>query len=146
MLHPILPQRFALAPHAVVTDRAKVHDLARALCSLPRQPAEPMGCPMLVSGQVIRIQFSTADRSYPLVRIQASGCEVVTGLGPPRTVSRTPGFWLRLAHDEGVLSSSPFFPVQRRCGPISLPGANVHCPGRMRPGGGTSEQGGSVTG
>ncbi|HEY2549820.1 MAG TPA: hypothetical protein VGI64_04520 [Streptosporangiaceae bacterium] len=133
VLHPILPQNRNLALHAVVTSPAKVHDLARALCALPRMPREPMACPMIISGAVVRIQFSTAGRSYPQVRVQTSGCEQVTGLGPPRTVMRTPGFWLRLAHDTGVLNS-PFFPVQRRpCGPISVPGEIRHCQGKMQP-------------
>jgi hypothetical protein len=143
MLHPILPQRPSLALHAVVTDPARVHDLARALCALPPLPTEPMPCPMLISAGAIRIQFSAGDRAYPPVMIQATGCEEVSGLGAPRTAMRTPGFWLRLAHDEGVLPGSPFFPVQR-CGPITVPGSIAHCPGRMRPGG-TAEQGG-VTG
>lgn len=133
MGHPILPQNIVPRLHAVVTDPAKVHDIARALCALPRLPKEPMACPMLRTGDEIHIQFSTADHSYPQVTVQMTGCEEVTGLGPPRSVIRTPGFWLRLAHDTGVLSS-PFFPVQRQhCGPISVPGEIRHCSGKMQP-------------
>jgi len=71
-----------------ITDAPRVRALAAALCALP--PAPPgLQCPADVGG-VFRLVFAAGGREFHPVRIQMSGCRDVTGIGPPRTWSRSP--------------------------------------------------------
>ncbi|HEY2549819.1 MAG TPA: hypothetical protein VGI64_04515 [Streptosporangiaceae bacterium] len=136
---------YLIAVRSTVTERARVHDLARTLCALPRESSGPINCPAAFVGDSIRLLFSTAQHAYPPIVVNRSGCQDVIGLGKVRTVARSPGFWPTFTRDSGGLPSSIFTPQRRQCGPIVLPGGKRDCPGTVRPGG-IREQGGKATG
>jgi hypothetical protein len=80
---------------------AVVRALASALCALPPMP--PMlHCPASF-GAAYRLFFASGGRAYPLINVETTGCRAVTGLGPARWWTRSPGFWpaLRQALDSG---------------------------------------------
>ncbi|HXZ74448.1 MAG TPA: hypothetical protein VEH31_26775 [Streptosporangiaceae bacterium] len=71
-----------------ITDASQVRALAAALCALP--PMSPgLGCPADFGG-VFQLVFAAGGREFHPVRVQLSGCRDVTGIGPPRSWSRSP--------------------------------------------------------
>lgn len=80
-----------------------VRGLAAALCELPKMPPRPVTCPAEF-GSSMRFGFAAGGHPFPTVTVQATGCRVVTGLGPART-ARSAAFWRTLGKDLG--SSSP---------------------------------------
>jgi hypothetical protein len=71
-----------------ITDASQVRALATALCALP--PMSPgLSCPADFGG-VFRLVFAAGGRDFHPVRVQLSGCRDVTGIGPPRSWSRSP--------------------------------------------------------
>lgn len=86
-----------------------VRHLATALCGLPKLPRGPVNCPADFGGS-FRLAFTAGGRPFPLVTVQTSGCHVVTGLGPARTVPasavRTLGRDLGLKFPLGPASTS----------------------------------------
>jgi hypothetical protein len=71
-----------------ITDASQVRALAAALCALP--PMSPgLGCPADFGG-VFQLVFAAGGRDFHPVRVQLSGCRDVTGIGPPRSWSRSP--------------------------------------------------------
>jgi hypothetical protein len=116
-----------------------VHSLAEALCALPRMRKGVFRCPALFEGSY-RLRFTADGRRLPVVTIQESGCETVTGLGPVRSVSKSPAFWTALAKAVGGLSPLrpvilPLNPGVRVCEPVSdRTLGNTHCPGHATPG------------
>jgi hypothetical protein len=107
------------AAMTVVTSAAKAQTLARTVCALPRFPREPVNCPALVAG-FYRLTFTADGRQLPVVTVQDTGCQTVTGLGMVRTAAGRVAFWKVLDQLAGQ--------------PIQLP---VHLPGNpggpMRP-------------
>ncbi len=94
---------FSFPSSVAVSDVASVRDVARALCALPAMPKQVMSCPMDL-GIDYRLQFSRAQRRFRVVTLDATGCQVVDGLVPPRWIARSPRFWgtlggaMRLRH------------------------------------------------
>jgi hypothetical protein len=140
-LERLQPQRVVLSAQTTVTDAARVHALARALCALPPMSTRVM-CPMLVEG-AYTLWFGGTGRPIPEVRIQQSGCQVVTGLGTNRTVATSPRFWQVLARTAAAgVSISPlpvYLPETRAgtgCEPASRRGTGTmrQCPGPAQPG------------
>lgn len=136
------PPRVVLSAQTTVTDAGRVRALAQALCALPRMSTRIM-CPMLVEG-TYTLWFSAAGHRYPAVRIQESGCEEVTGLGPPRTVATSSRFWLvlaRAAQAGSTISPRPVYLPETQqgtgCSPASRhsTGSMLHCPGPNHPAG-----------
>jgi hypothetical protein len=76
-----------------------VRDLAAALCGLPKSPRGPASCPPQFAGS-LRLAFAAGGRLFRPVSIQVSGCQLVRGLGPVRTVP-SPAFWRTLGKDLG---------------------------------------------
>jgi hypothetical protein len=71
-----------------ITDAPQVRALAAALCALP--PMSPgLSCPADFGG-VFQLVFAAGGRDFHPVRVQLSGCRDVTGIGPPRSWSRSP--------------------------------------------------------
>ena len=71
-----------------ITDAPRVRALAAALCALP--PMSPgLSCPADFGG-VFQLVFAAGGRDFHPVRVQLSGCRDVTGIGPPRSWSRSP--------------------------------------------------------
>jgi len=125
-----------------VTDPARVRAVARALCGLPEMPRGLLHCPALLLGTAYTLHFTAAGRLLPLVTINSTGCEAVTGVGPVRRAT-SPGFWRVLAGAIGVNPPGP--PVfggenpGSACPPPSLHVTKIDgCPGLARPGAGVA--------
>jgi hypothetical protein len=123
-----------------VTDPARVRAVARALCGLPEMPRGLLHCPALLLGTAYTLHFTAAGRLLPLVTINSTGCEAVTGVGPVRRAT-SPGFWRVLA--EAIGRKPPGPPVfggenpGSACPPPSLHITKIDgCPGLARPGAG----------
>ena len=84
-----------------VTNPALIRDVIRALCALPVTPPGVYHCPALLLGTVYTLRFSVGSRPLPLVTIDSTGCEAVTGVGPDRRVTSA-GFWRVLSRALGV--------------------------------------------
>ncbi|HUK67765.1 MAG TPA: hypothetical protein VLW50_03255 [Streptosporangiaceae bacterium] len=93
--------RYRFAGTVTVSEPNHVQTAARALCALPHFPAGSFACPA-DTGTVYALRFSARGRRLPTVAAQATGCEVVRGLGAPRWTSTTPGFWYTLGEVMGV--------------------------------------------
>jgi hypothetical protein len=135
-LQPGFPSQFT------VTDPARVRAVARALCGLPEMPRGLLHCPALLLGTAYTLHFTAAGRLLPLVTINSTGCEAVTGVGPVRRAT-SPGFWRVLA--EAIGRKPPGPPVfggenpGSACPPPSLHITKIDgCPGLARPGAGVA--------
>jgi hypothetical protein len=84
-----------------VTNRALIRDVIRALCALPVTPPGVYHCPALLLGTAYTLRFSVGSRPLPLVTIDSTGCQAVTGVGPDRRVT-SERFWRVLSRALGV--------------------------------------------
>jgi hypothetical protein len=92
-----VPQLQASFPGQVSVSPVHARAAARALCALPSLPHGVLNCPNLTVGSTYLLRFSADGRQLPAVSIEATGCEVVTGVGPARWAAKSPGFWRTLA-------------------------------------------------
>jgi hypothetical protein len=115
---------------ATVISPAQARAVARALCALPTMPRGILNCPALFPGTNYQLRFTAAGRTLPVVTIEATGCETVTGVGPVRRALPS-GFWRVLATAAGL--SPPGQAV------FSVPGCQSTkidgCPARTQPSG-----------
>jgi hypothetical protein len=88
---PVL--QIAFPDQITVASPARARAVARALCGLPLMPRGIFNCPNLVAGTTYLLRFTAGGRRLPAVTIEATGCEVVTGIGPARRAATSPGFW-----------------------------------------------------
>jgi hypothetical protein len=132
-----VPEPQSAFPNQVtVTDPALVRAVARALCGLPDMPHGLIHCPALLLGTAFTLHFSVDGRPLPLVTIDATGCEAVSGVGPVRRVT-SPGFWQVLAKAAGGESPLVFGGDHPgpTCEPPSTQITKINgCPGVARPG------------
>jgi hypothetical protein len=131
-LQPAFPNQ------VTVTNPALVRAVARALCALPDMPRGVFSCPALLLGTTYTLRFAVDGRPLPMVTINQTGCETVTGVGPVRRVT-SPAFWRVLAQAIGV--KPPLPPVFGGNGRMSVcqpPSPRITkvdgCPGLARPG------------
>lgn len=116
-----------------VTNPALLRDVIRALCALPVLPPGVYHCPAMLLGTAYTLRFSVGSRPLPLVTIDETGCETVTGVGPVRRVT-SEGFWQVLSKAIGSgTRSGP------GCRPPSARTTKAYaCPEVARPGAGTA--------
>jgi hypothetical protein len=134
---PVL--QVALPDQVTVTGPARAQAVARALCALPPMPRGMVHCPALLVGTTYLLRFTAGGRRLPPVTIEATGCEVVTGVGPARWAATSPGFWRVLATAAHLRppgwsvfgGNSHWGPI---CDPIRGEQANA-CPALVQPGG-----------
>jgi hypothetical protein len=118
-----------------VTNPALLRDVIRALCALPVLPPGVYHCPAMLLGTAYTLRFSVGSRPLPLVTIDETGCETVTGVGPVRRVT-SEGFWqvLSKAIGSGTRSGPGCRPPSTRttktyaCPEVARPGAGVVAP------------------
>jgi hypothetical protein len=97
-----VPELEPAFPNVVtVTNRAVIRDVIRALCALPVTPPGLYHCPAMLLGTAYTLRFSVGSRPLPLVTIESTGCQAVTGVGPGRRVT-SEGFWRVLSRAIGV--------------------------------------------
>jgi hypothetical protein len=92
--------RVVLPRGITITDAPRVRALAAALCALPPAPRGVVQCPADFGG-VLQLVFAAGGRDFHPVRIRVSGCRYVTGVGPTRSWSRSPGFGRLLTRTVG---------------------------------------------
>jgi hypothetical protein len=140
-----VPDLQATLPTLVaVTSPPRVRAVARALCGLPPMPRGVLECPALLVGTGYTLHFAVGGQPLPMVTIEATGCEAVTGVGPVRR-ALSPGFWRVLAEATGTS------PLALRGGPGPPPCSPVPtrinktsaCPDVARPAG-AAEPGGAA--
>jgi hypothetical protein len=73
----------------------------RLLCSLPSPPAGLMSCPAESAVDYL-FRFSFPSRPPVDVRLDPTGCETVTGLGPVRWIAGVPAFWRAIGRTFGL--------------------------------------------
>lgn len=136
----------AFPSQVTVTDPGLIRAMALALCALPVMPHGVFNCPALLLGTAYTLHFTADGRSLPLVTVNSTGCEAVTGVGPVRRVSSR-AFWEVLSK---VLASGtpPVFGGNvpgEPCQPPSTGTIKINdCPGVARPGTGVVAPAGSV--
>jgi hypothetical protein len=94
-------------PRVVVSrDDSRIRQIAKTLCSLRRlnDAGKFVACPADVGISYV-LQFSTATERLAPVRIDATGCESVTGIGGSRWLLSSPGFWPLLGAAMGLTPS-----------------------------------------
>ncbi len=130
-----IPQRQIDFPHAIkVTSTAQARAVARALCALPVMPRGIINCPALFAGTSYQLTFTADGRKLPVVILEATGCETVTGAGPVRQ-ARSSGFWRVLAEASHLTPlGRPAF-ARPGCQPPSGTVKINDCPAQMQPGG-----------
>jgi hypothetical protein len=96
----VLEPAMVLPRGITVRKRHLVRGLATALCGLPKMPRGPVSCPARFAGS-LRLAFAAGGRPFRSVIVQISGCRVVSGLGPARTVPSA-AFWRTLGKDLGL--------------------------------------------
>jgi hypothetical protein len=103
-----LQQNFRfVAPAAItVTDARQAQTVARALCALPPVGHRSYACPA-DWGIRYQLRFAARHQWFGPVTIAATGCTMVTGLGPVRLISGLFGFWSVLGKAAGL--SHPSF-------------------------------------
>jgi hypothetical protein len=93
-----VPQlQIAFSEQAVVVTAASARTVARAICGLPSLPHGILNCPNLTVGTTYLLRFTADGQRLPAVSIEATGCEIVSGVGPARWAAKSPGFWRTLA-------------------------------------------------
>lgn len=93
-----VPQlQIAFPSQITVATPPRARAAARALCALPLLPAGVFHCPNLTVGTTYLLRFTADGRRLPAVSIEATGCEVVSGVGRARWAAKSPGFWRTLA-------------------------------------------------
>jgi hypothetical protein len=95
------PGRFTFPAEITVSSPRQAQAVARALCALPVMPSGAINCPADV-GISYRLRFAAGGRRLPPVKVQATGCQQVSGLGQTRWIARSPAFWAVLAQAAGV--------------------------------------------
>lgn len=100
-----LPQnhlKFTLPTKVTVSNQTQVQDVAEALCSLPLAPSNvSTNCPADL-GVTYHLAFSSKDEYFPLVGIDAAGCQSVHGLMKGQWAIHSPGFWHTLGTALGI--------------------------------------------
>jgi hypothetical protein len=75
--------------------------VATALCSLPKRPRGVYHCPADL-GVVYHLLFSSGSKSWPVITVEATGCEFVRGLNTDRWAAQSPQFWRTLGTAMGL--------------------------------------------
>jgi hypothetical protein len=93
--------RFSVPAQITVTDAYQAQAVARALCALPPLGHGVYNCPA-DWGIRYRLRFAARHHWFQPVTVDATGCRMVTGLGPVRLISGAFGFWSVLGKAAGL--------------------------------------------
>ena len=96
---------FAVPAQVTITDAHQAQAVAKALCALPPVGHRSISCPA-DWGIRYRLHFAASTGKLPPVTIAATGCTMVTGLGPVRSISGLFGFWSVLGKAAGLSHAS----------------------------------------
>jgi hypothetical protein len=90
--HALAQPRFTFPALVTVTSAAQARAVATAVCALPAQPGGIVNCPNDL-GTGYQLRFTAGGHHFHVVKLQTTGCEIVSGAGQPRTIARSAGFW-----------------------------------------------------
>jgi len=96
-------QHFGFPARVAVTSATQARAVAKALCAVPSPVSGVVNCPASF-GIDYKLRFAAAAADFPVVTVQATGCQTVTGAGKPRTITRAPAFWTVLGKALGLRS------------------------------------------
>jgi hypothetical protein len=85
-------QRFTFPALVTVTSAVDARAVATALCALPAQPGGIVNCPNDL-GIGYQLRFAAGRHHFHVVTLQTTGCEIVSGVGKPRTIVHSSRFW-----------------------------------------------------
>ena len=88
-------ERFNFGINRFSNSALRIHEVARALCSLPNIPTGGLHCPADY-GIFYQLTFATKTTTSPTVTLDATGCETVRGLGDSRWIANSPNLWIEL--------------------------------------------------
>jgi hypothetical protein len=97
--------RFAVPAQITVTDAHRAQAVARALCALPPMGHGVYNCPA-DWGIRYQLRFAARQHLFRPVTADATGCRMVTGLGPARLITGVSGFWSTLGNAAGLSHAS----------------------------------------
>ena len=92
---------FVAPAQITVIDAPQAQAVARALCALPPAEHGVYHCPA-DWGIRYRLRFAARHHWFRPVTVDATGCRMVTGLGPVRVISGVSGFWSVLGKAAGL--------------------------------------------
>ncbi len=92
-------EHFTFPARLTITGALQSQAVAQALCALPPLPRSPLNC-LGDLGVIYWLSFRSGVQRLPGVRVRATGCEEVVGLGRPR--GATASFWTVLAAAAGL--------------------------------------------
>lgn len=94
--------QFTFPAKVTVSNQTQVQDVAKALCWLPLAPTHGMtNCPADL-GITYHLAFSSKNKSFSLIGIDANGCQPVHGLTKGQWAIQSPGFSRTLGTAIGV--------------------------------------------
>jgi hypothetical protein len=132
---PRIPQSQAVFPGQVtVTSAAHAQEVARALCALPAMPHGVMSCPAMFPGTTYQLTFTADGQQLTPVNVDATGCEIVSGVGPIRRAI-APQFWRLLAVVAGISPPGRAAFASPGCQPTPNVAKISGCPAISQPGG-----------
>jgi transposase len=92
---------FLVPAQVTVTDAQQAQAVAKTLCALPPVGHRSYSCPA-DWGIRYQLHFAASTGKLPPVTAAATGCTMVTGLGPVRLISGLFGFWSVLGKAAGL--------------------------------------------
>jgi hypothetical protein len=122
----------SLPGQAAAVSPAQARAVARALCALPAMPHGILNCPALFPGTTYQLRFTADGRALPVVTLEATGCDTVTGVGQVRR-ALSPGFWRVLATAAGLSPPGQAVFSSPGCEPHGYPTKINGCPGLHQP-------------
>lgn len=92
--------RFSFRSEETVSHPRSVREVAEALCALPVFPGG-VHCPVDL-GIVYHLAFFASGQRFHIVSVDATGCQIVRGMGTPLWAARSPKFWHTLGNAMGL--------------------------------------------
>jgi hypothetical protein len=118
--------RFTFPAKITVSDPAQARSVAQAVCALPPMPSGSFSCPA-DSGIIYWLTFTADGNKLPPVRVEATGCGEVRGIGQIRWTVHSPGFWRTLGTAMGIGHPNNSTFSGTTGSPLSLLGNVVEC-------------------
>ena len=94
--------RFTFPARETVRDAARARAVAQSACGLGQQPhTAVVRCPADF-GIIYQLTFAAGSHRFTPVTVDATGCELVSGLGPARSAATSTTFWRTLGTAIGI--------------------------------------------
>jgi hypothetical protein len=94
--------RFTFPARETVSDAAKAQAVAQSVCGLGRQPHTAVFTCPADFGIIYRLTFAADSHRFTPVAVNATGCEMVSGLGAARSAATSTTFWRTLGTAIGI--------------------------------------------